>query len=195
MRRPQRNSRPGRLPFGVALALGLAVVFVSLAVGNVPADEPKTDATKTDATKTAEPQAAPESDSQPRFTLERARGRVVFLGEAMQRRHGVKWVDEAKDRSLALETDDGRLLPLVEDIRGRGLRKDERLRKMHVELLMRQYAGVPVRQVIGVFELTKSGQFEIDYWCEICAIAMYELKECECCQGPIELRKRRVTQP
>ena len=35
-------------------------------------------------------------------------------------------------------------------------------------------------------------RLELDYWCDICAIAMYELKECECCQGPIELRRRKT---
>ncbi|MCA9044880.1 MAG: hypothetical protein KDA69_11205, partial [Planctomycetaceae bacterium] len=31
---------------------------------------------------------------------------------------------------------------------------------------------------------------EMDYWCDICSIPMYEIKECECCQGPIEFRLR-----
>ena len=47
-------------------------------------------------------------------------------------------------------------------------------------------------QVIRAYELAKGGKFELDYWCEICAIAMFELKECDCCQGPIELRRQRV---
>ena len=56
-----------------------------------------------------------------RFVLETVTGRVVFLGEAMQRLHGVKWVDEARERTLALETPAGTLQPLVEDVRGRHL--------------------------------------------------------------------------
>ena len=27
-----------------------------------------------------------------------------------------------------------------------------------------------------------------DYWCDICSIPMYEIKRCECCQGPIRMR-------
>ncbi|MCA9222733.1 MAG: hypothetical protein KDA71_20565, partial [Planctomycetales bacterium] len=79
---------------------------------------------------------------------------------------------------------------IVEDVRGRAFRRDDRLRKMRVELLVRRYAGVPAVQIIRVFELTDEGRFELDYWCDICAIAMFELKACDCCQGPIELRRR-----
>ena len=35
-------------------------------------------------------------------------------------------------------------------------------------------------------------KYELDYWCDICAIPMYELKECECCQGPIRFRFRET---
>lgn len=129
------------------------------------------------------------------FALETVRGRVVYLAEALEKRAGTTAVPEAKDRILALETKGGELIPLLEDVRGRAFRRDERLRKMEVELLVRRYKGSPVVQVIRVFEATPEGLLEVDYWCEICAIAMYELKECECCQGEIELRRRKVQQP
>lgn len=132
-------------------------------------------------------------DKQP-FKVETLQGKVVFLGEALERRYGVTSVPEAKDRTLALETKDGQLVPLVEDVRGRGFRADERLRKPQVELLVRRYEGSPAVQVIRVFELAKDGKFELDYWCDICAITMFELKDCECCQGPIELRRTKVAE-
>lgn len=134
--------------------------------------------------------AESQENSQPPYVTKTLRGRVVWLSEAMTRLHGIKSVPEAHDRSLALETEDGQLHPLVEDVRGRAFRSDERLRKMKVELLVRQYRGSPLVQIIHVHELTKGGRFEVDYWCEICSIAMFELKECDCCQGPIELRRQ-----
>jgi hypothetical protein len=124
------------------------------------------------------------------FELQTIRGRVVYLAEALEKR-GVTSVPEAKERVLALESREGELVPVLEDVRGRAFRRDERLRKMEIELLVRRYEGSPVVQIIRVFEVAKDGLYEIDYWCEICAIAMYELKDCECCQGPIELRKRK----
>jgi hypothetical protein len=128
----------------------------------------------------------------PAFKLETIRGRVVYLHEVLDKKYGISSVPEAKERTLALLAADGTLVPLVEDVRGRAFRADERLRKVEVELLVRRYTGSPAVQIIRLFEVAKDGKYELDYWCDICAIAMYELKPCECCQGEIELRRRRV---
>jgi hypothetical protein len=92
-----------------------------------------------------------------------------------------------------LESADGQIYPLAEDIRGRGFRRDKRLREIPVELLVRQYKGSPVVQVIRVFAIRDDGKYELDYWCEVCAIAQFELKPCGCCQDLIELRARKTT--
>ena len=126
------------------------------------------------------------------FATDTLRGKVVFLAEAMEQQTGVRSVPEAKERILALQTEAGDLVPLLEDARGRAFRRDERLRQMQVELLVRRYRGSPLAQIIRVYEVAKDGRYEIDYWCDICAIVMYEDKDCECCQGPVELRRRKV---
>ena len=132
------------------------------------------------------------AEPSPTFKLETIRGRVVYLAEAMEKRTGVPTVAEAKDRILALQTANGELIPLLEDVRGRAFRRDERLRNMEIELLVRRYSGSPAVQIIRVFEIAQDGKFEIDYWCQICAIAMFEQKDCECCQEPNELRRRKA---
>lgn len=119
-------------------------------------------------------------------------GRIVWMAEALQRRFGIQSVPEARERLLAIETPAGGLHPLVDDIRGRSFRLDPRLR-VRGKFLVRRYAGSPMVQVIRIFEVTDQGPFELDYWCDICSIAMFELKPCDCCQGPIELRRRRVS--
>jgi hypothetical protein len=129
--------------------------------------------------------------AEPEFKLETLRGRVVFLGATLEQQFGITSVPEAKERTLALQMADGALVPLVEDVRGRAFRADERLRKVDVEMLVRRYRGVPAVQVIRLFETTKDGPLEVDYWCDVCAIAMFELKPCECCQGETVLRKRK----
>ncbi|HEY2414225.1 MAG TPA: hypothetical protein VGI40_18420, partial [Pirellulaceae bacterium] len=106
------------------------------------------------------------------YTTETIRGRVVFLAEVMQDKTGVAVVPEARERVLALEKKDGSLLPLLEDVRARAFRRDERLREMEVELVVRRYAISPLMQVIQVFEIAKSGKYEIDYWCDVCSIPM-----------------------
>lgn len=119
-------------------------------------------------------------------------GRVVWMSEALLRRHGIREVPEAAERALAIETRDGQLCPLVEDTRGRAFRADPRLRNIDVELLVRRYRHSPSVQIIRLFELAKDGKYELDYWCDICSIVMVELKECECCQARNELRRRKV---
>ena len=132
------------------------------------------------------------ADEPPPFKLETLRGRVVFLNEALESRYGITTVPEAAQRTLAIQTAHGDLVPIVEDVRGRGFRSDERLRKPEVEVLVRRYEGSPAVQVIRLFELTKEGKFELDYWCDVCAISMVELKPCECCQEATRLRRRKV---
>lgn len=128
----------------------------------------------------------------PEFTLETIRGKAVFLAEALDRKWGVRVVEEARDRVLAIETERGELVPVVEDIRGRAFRADERLRKVTIEVLVRRYRGSPVVQVVRLFEVRTDGLYEIDYWCVVCSIAMFELKPCECCQAETELRHTKI---
>lgn len=114
-------------------------------------------------------------------------GKVVFLQEALKRR-GVKAADEFKGQ-VVLETDSGELIPIVPDWRGRALYQDERLRDRRIDLVgSRQKAG-PYLQVQMVFVFDEKGTRQyMDYWCDICSIAMYEIKPCDCCQEPIRLR-------
>ena len=131
----------------------------------------------------------------PKYQTEVLRGRVVYLAKAMQRRFGAKTVKEAGQRILALETAKGTLHPIFEDVRGRAFRSDKRLRNREVTLLVRRYDGSPVVQIIRLFAHNKSGLVELDYWCDICAIPMFELKPCDCCGGPIRLREQKAELP
>ena len=127
------------------------------------------------------------------YRLRLLRGEVVWLADVLARQYGIRVVPEADERILVLKTPDGVLYPVIEDIRGRAFRADERLREKQLKLRVRQYAGSPLVQVVRVFEIDKTGSYELDYWCEICAIAMFELKVCDCCQGPVNLRRRPVS--
>lgn len=128
----------------------------------------------------------------PKYATETLRGRVVWMAEALAKRFGIASVPEARERVLAVETTDGRLIPLVEDVRGRSLRVDERLRHMELELVVRRYEGSPLVQVVRLYAIHADGKYELDYWCDICAITMFEKKPCDCCQGATELRERKV---
>ncbi len=126
-----------------------------------------------------------------RYTTESIRGRVVWLADALRRLHGVQTDPDAEQWYVALETPQGQVFPIVKDARGRGFLIDERLRGINMELLVRRYEGGMI-QVIRVYTIRDKRKYELDYWCDVCAIPMFELKPCECCQGPTRLRERPV---
>ena len=106
-------------------------------------------------------------------------GKVVFLQESLKRR-GVKAADEFKAQ-VVLETDAGELIPVVPDWRGRAFYQDERLRNRRVDLVGSRQKAAPYLQVQMVFVFDEKGIRQyMDYWCDICSIAMYELKPCDC---------------
>lgn len=114
-------------------------------------------------------------------------GKVVRLQAALTRR-GIKSRDEIKDQ-VVLETAEGELWPLVPDWRGRAFFQDERLRDRQVDLVCRRTPGIPYLQVLSVYTFSEEGECEYtDYWCDICSIPMYEIKDCDCCRGEIRLR-------
>ena len=124
----------------------------------------------------------------PELKKELLSGKVVLLTEALARRKIAAYPEELKGQ-VVLETRSGELLPIVPDWRARAFYQDERLRNRPVDLIVHRAPGVPWLKVLTIYTFDEKGvrQFT-DYWCDICAIPMYEIKECDCCQGPIRLR-------
>ena len=117
-------------------------------------------------------------------------GKVVKLADALKARGIKSYVEEIKEQ-VVLVTEQGELVPIVPDWRGRAFYQDERLRDRPVDLVVNRRKGIPWVQVLSIYTFDDEGVRSItDYWCDICSIPMYEIKECECCQGPIRLRLR-----
>jgi hypothetical protein len=164
----------------------------------VSGDEPESASThaspdaKREPNDSAKPAKQTPPAKKPRYKTESLRGSVVWLADALRRRWGVETDADAAHAQVALEADDGVLYPIVKDFRGRAFHLDQRLRDVDMELLVRRYEGSPSVQVVRVYTLKPEGKYELDYWCDVCSIPMYELKECECCQGPVRIRERLV---
>jgi hypothetical protein len=162
--------------------LGLAVgSIVSLPLAG--ADEPR-------AKQQLETNA--DSESQPSFRNELIRGQVVWLSDGLQDKFGISTVPEVAENSLAILTKQGQLLPIVENLRGRAFRKDDRLRGKDTEILARRYDKQPLVQVLRIYQIEDGKRYEVDYWCDVCAIVMYETGPCSCCQDENRLRKQLV---
>jgi hypothetical protein len=117
-------------------------------------------------------------------------GKVISLVEALKQRGIKTYSEEIKDQ-VVLVTRSGEILPIVPDWRGRAFYQDEHLRNRPVDLVVNRRKGVPWLQVLSIYVFDENNVRSImDYWCDICAIPMYEIKDCECCQGPTRLRLR-----
>jgi hypothetical protein len=121
-------------------------------------------------------------------------GKVVLLQDALKQRR-IKVADEMKHQAV-LETKSGELIPIAADWRGRAFFQDKKLRDRSVEIVGYRQPGVPYLQALIVYFSNETGEREeFDYWCDICAIPMYEIKDCECCQGPSRHRYRPAELP
>lgn len=173
------------------LAVFLALAGIAAGVSYLIADgeQSPTAALASEAKAPAEePEATSKADEAPIKSL--VSGKVILLTEALKQRKIVSYADEIKGQ-VVLVTREGDLLPIVPDWRGRALYQDERLRDRPVDLVVNRRRGVPWLQVLSIYTFDEAGVRNMtDYWCDICAIPMYEIKECECCQGPIRLRYR-----
>lgn len=155
----------------------LLLLFMGFVMG---ADAPK------------QPETKKSDPSEPKREL--FEGKVVLAQEALKRR-GIKVADEMKGQAV-LETESGELIPIAADWRGRALYQDERLRGRKTQLVGYRRPGIPYLQVLVIYTFDdKQQRQETDYWCDICSIPMYEIKECECCQGEIRLRFRNTKLP
>lgn len=174
------------LLFGILCFVGSGAV-VLMAVAGAADDRANDSPVKSVKQEAAEATPAePERQVQPKKAL--MSGKVVLLTDALKR-HGIKAYDEENKGQVVLETNAGELWPIVPDWRGRALFQDERLRDRPVDLIVNRRPGIPHLQVLSIYTFDEHGARQLtDYWCDICSIPMYELKECECCQGPIRLR-------
>lgn len=134
------------------------------------------------ATQSPAPATQPPAVAKHRYT-----GRVVRLSEALSARE-LRAANEM-EAHVVLELADGTLLPILADWRGRAFYQDERLRNRPVTLIANRRSDVGYLQPLMVFTYDDQSRPQFtDYWCDVCAIPMYEIKPCECCQGDIRLR-------
>lgn len=180
------------VPFGLMAAAGDTAPksATSETVASGPA-APEKDAAP--ESKRARRESGSQSDS-PEPVKQLFAGRVLFAQDALKAR-GIRVADEMKSQAV-LVTDSGEIMPIAADWRGRAFFQDERLRNRTVEVIGYRRSGLPYLQVLTIYVVDeKEGRQEMDYWCDICSIPMYEIKECECCQGPIRFRLRPAKLP
>jgi hypothetical protein len=116
------------------------------------------------------------------------KGKVIALADYLEK-HGAKLDKDAAAHWHALQTDDGKLYPLVKDEGGRMFFKDARLLNRPMRLTGRLVGDSAFFQVLQVHSYLNGQLHEVYYWCDVCTIKRFEKKDCECCGAPMELRE------
>ncbi|MSQ93563.1 MAG: hypothetical protein EXR98_03290 [Gemmataceae bacterium] len=125
-------------------------------------------------------------DKKPAEKNEYFNGNVVLLSEALAKQ-GVKI--DPDQYVLVLQTDDGKLYPLVKDEGARMFFKDAKLLNRPMRLTARLVPKTQFLQVINVHSIVKGRLHDVYYWCDICTIKRYQAGICDCCLAPMELRE------
>jgi len=191
MRKPRQTTLNRSL---LAPGLGI-IVLASWCVAQERATEaPQAGDARPDAARLADSALQDAAAEDLEYRNVALRGKVVWLADVLKQEFAISTVPEVSQNTLALLSTDGTVLPIVENERGRAFRKDQRLRDVDVELLVRQHEQHPFLQILRVYQIEDGKKYEVDYWCDVCAIIMYETGPCSCCQDNNRLRKRLVTE-
>jgi hypothetical protein len=116
------------------------------------------------------------------------KGNVVPL-EKLLAKQDIKLDPDAAPYAMVLQTEDGKVYPLVKDGGARMFYKDARLLNRPMRLTARPVANGAFLQVVNVHSFVKGQLCDVYYWCDICTIRSYENGPCACCLAPVELRE------
>ncbi len=126
--------------------------------------------------------------------LETFKGKVVPLADLLKKQ-GIELDPDAAATWFALQTDDGKLYPLVKDNISRLFFTDKAMLNRPMQLEGRIIPETNFLQAIKVLSLKDGKPHEVYYWCEICAIRRLSLEKsgvCECCGGQMDRRELPV---
>ena len=116
-------------------------------------------------------------------------GKVLQLAKVLEKL-GARLDKEAQPHWMGLVAEDGKIYPLVKDEFSRMFFSDPALLDRPMRLTARPLGG-SLLQVFQVHSYLKGELHEVYYWCDICAIKRWELRACECCGAPMELREEK----
>ncbi|MBI3822114.1 MAG: hypothetical protein HY289_05470 [Planctomycetes bacterium] len=119
-------------------------------------------------------------------------GKVVPLGELLKK-DNIKL--DADVNPLVLQTDDGKLYPLLKDDGSRMFFKDAKLLNRPMRLTARKIPNSEILQVINVKSIVKGKVHDVYYYCDVCAIKRFEGGPCDCCGAPLDFKEEPWKEP
>lgn len=115
-------------------------------------------------------------------------GKVVPLADLLAK-SGTPIDADAAPFLLVLQTNDGKIYPLLKDEGSRRFFKDAKLLNRPMRIVARTVQNSSILQVITVHSVVKGKLHDVYYWCDICTIKRFEAGICDCCGEAMVFRE------
>jgi len=115
----------------------------------------------------------------------RLRGRIVCLAEEMQRLYKSQ-LPMPHDHLYGFKTRDGKFYTLLRTRTSEAFFSDKRLHERELIVQGRVLPNTQILDAIPVGSVHNGKDYELYYWCTVCAIRTPIPGECMCCQQPVE---------
>ena len=117
------------------------------------------------------------------------KGKVIAFADVLAKDKSM--IDpDAAPYWLVLQSDDGKVYPLIKDDGSRMFFKDAKLLNRPMRLTARVFPNTQILQVINARSYVNGKLHEFYYWCDICTIRRTEAGICDCCLAPLEFREK-----
>ncbi len=120
-------------------------------------------------------------------------GHVVCLPEAMHDLHQTELPTDHQ-HVYGFETTTHRFYLLLQTHMSEALFKDARVRSKELLLKGRVLPGTQIFDVSRTRSVKNGAVYDLFYFCNVCNIETVSPGPCECCQGPVELTERPLSQ-
>ena len=124
----------------------------------------------------------------------RLQGRVVCLAEEMHQLHRTD-LPGNHEHLYGFKTTNGMFYTLLRTKFSEALFVDKRLREKELILKGRVFPKTQIFEPTTLRSIRNGVIHDLYYYCEICNIQMVAPGKCECCQGPVELVEKPLTDP
>jgi len=120
------------------------------------------------------------------------RGRVVCIQEEKHRRDGVEL--PAKHEHLwGFKTANGKLYTLLRTKFSEAIFLDEQVRSRELVLKVRLLPDTDIIEVANIHSIRNGVEHDLYYYCDICSIQSVAPEICVCCQGPVRLVEKPLS--
>jgi hypothetical protein len=118
---------------------------------------------------------------------------VVCLPEELHRLHGTE-LPAGHEHIWALGAAGGELYTILPGRYSEAIFQDERVRAKELQLRARVLPKSQAIEILTIHSIRNNVVQDLYYYCDVCAIKSVSPAICACCQGPVELTEKPLSQ-